>query len=132
MSPEEENGKLLKSISHQVGKTHEGLVRVEERLVNLNDRVTKLDKNIEIVRTTQQQAGTEVALIQAENVRHRKSISNIHHKVEALGNNVGAVEHTGRMFIAQTTQTWKVVAITGGIFAVIAAIAVGIAKVLYG
>lgn len=132
MSPEEENGKLLRSISSQVGKTHEGLVRVEERLVNLNDRVTKLDKNIEIVRTVQQQAGTEVALIQAESARHRKSISNMHHRVDSLDNNVGEVEHTGRMFIAQTMQTWKVVAITGGIFITVAAVAVGVAKVLYG
>jgi chromosome segregation ATPase len=130
MSPEEENGKLLKLIANRVQQTGDGLIRVEGRLENLNEKVEKLDKNIDIIRTSQQQTGTEVAIIQAENVQRKKQISGIVKKVDRLSNGVSNVEHTGKMFVIQTKQTWRTITIVGAIFVTVAGLALTIAKLV--
>lgn len=131
MSPEEENGKLLRGIARRVDQTHESLVRVEERLGTLSDRVTSLDKNIEIIRTAQQHQGTEVAIVQQECSRRGKMLSRMSRKIEVLDKGVGAVEHTGKMLVLKQSQTWKTVAIVGTIFIGIAGMAIGILKVIF-
>ena len=131
MSPEDkENGRLLKFIAEKVDSTDRGLTRVEARVENLNEKVETLDKNIELVRASQQKTGTEVALIQAENIRHKKQLSGLHHKVEDLDKGVSNVEHTGKMFVIQTKQTWKTVTIVAAVFCTIAGLALTIAKLV--
>ncbi len=132
MTPEEkENSGILREISNQVKKTHEQVIRVEERLVNLNDRVSNLDKNVEVIRSSQQRIGTEVALIQAENIQRKEQVSGLYSRVDLLENNVGEVEHTGRLFIQKTTHTWKVVVIVGSIFVTVAGLALAVAKYIW-
>lgn len=132
MSPEDrekKNGDLLEHISHQVSKTHEKVIRVDERLVNLNDRVTKLDKNVDMIRNAQQHAGTEVALVQAECARRRRVISDMHDKIESLHEGVSRTENTGRMLVVKTRQTWLVVTIAATVLASIAGLAIAAWKV---
>lgn len=74
--------------------------RIEGKLDAVDTRLDSMEKNIELVRSSNQQLGVQVGVISSACPRHEKRISTLEHAVNQ-------VDHTGRLHVATQTATWK-------------------------